>query len=130
MAYTRLGLVVFALELYSSTLGRVRVVLNPSTFTLPSATTYRVHFFVIATDSEDADKLATLFKRTTEMGPVFSCCLLYTRHHVSSCVCGVLDGRWAPGPTVWRQKFGRCATATVDCMLAVDRCRSTLSCRS
>ena len=59
--YQLLDLVVLAVEMYSPLLARVRVVLNPAGFTLPPASSYRVHLFVIARDLNDANQIALLF---------------------------------------------------------------------
>jgi hypothetical protein len=58
--YTQLGLVVFALELFSPQLEKERLVLNPVGFTIPDVTLYQVHVYVIAEDKKAADAVTNL----------------------------------------------------------------------
>ena len=60
--YSTLGLVMFALELYSPKLRRARVMLNPFDVRVPAVTTYNVHCFVVAQDKDDAEKIPLLFR--------------------------------------------------------------------
>jgi hypothetical protein len=60
VVYEKLGLTLFALELYSTKLRRERVVLNPIGFLVPDVTKYSVMGYVIASDKEEADLLSTL----------------------------------------------------------------------
>jgi hypothetical protein len=62
--YDNLGITVIAVEMYSRSLQKERVVLNPNHLTIPSVFEYRVHVYVIAEDKKQADLMQGLFSST------------------------------------------------------------------
>ncbi len=56
--FSLFGLVMIAIELYSPTLHKVRVLLNPVGLRIPDTTAYRVYAYVIAEDRKDAERLS------------------------------------------------------------------------
>ena len=69
LVYSLYGLMMFALELYSPTLDRVRVVLNPRNFSIPDTSYYRVYAYVIAEDRRDAERLSTHNSKPAVVAP-------------------------------------------------------------
>ena len=60
LVYRRLGVVLFALEMYSHRLKRERVVLNPTGFQVPDVYRYGIYGYVIASDKGEADLVSEL----------------------------------------------------------------------
>ncbi len=50
--YLNLGLVVFAVEVFSPDLKAVRLGLNPVKFVIPNVTKFQVHVYVVAENSK------------------------------------------------------------------------------
>lgn len=67
--YEKLGVTLFALELYSAKLNRERVVLNPVGFLVPDVNKYSVMGYVIASDKEEADLVSSVILTSAGMRP-------------------------------------------------------------
>jgi hypothetical protein len=102
--YTRLGLVLFALEVSSPKTGRVRVAINPSGFIIPPVGDYRVHGYVIAENSADAMRVTRVRVGNTRssVGTIdVSCVLCSALICVVPCHCSVENSSYFLSMTYW-----------------------------
>ncbi len=65
LAYSKLKLVLFAIEIYCPALNRVRVLLNPRGLLVPDTAEFRVFGYVIASDQLEADRISLLLRGMT-----------------------------------------------------------------